>query len=57
VTVETISTFTDLEGPDFDATIQNVDLVCVTDWNREGLVSQLSTLFAIQLISGACRFA
>jgi len=38
VTVETIATFTELEGPDFDATIQGVDLVCVTDWNREGLI-------------------
>ncbi|KAF7365353.1 Quinate utilization pathway activator [Mycena venus] len=38
VTVETIATFSELEGPDFDATIQGVDLVCVTDWNREGLI-------------------
>ncbi|KAJ7043967.1 hypothetical protein C8F04DRAFT_1071130 [Mycena alexandri] len=38
VTVETITTFAGLEGPDFDATIRGVDLVCITDWNREGLV-------------------
>ncbi|KAJ7459720.1 hypothetical protein FB451DRAFT_1341568 [Mycena latifolia] len=38
VTVETITTFAALEGPDFDATIQGVDLVCVTDWDREGLI-------------------
>ena len=28
-----------LEGEDFDALIQGVDLVCVTDWDRDGLVS------------------
>ncbi|KAJ7505451.1 hypothetical protein B0H11DRAFT_2340356 [Mycena galericulata] len=38
VTVETVSTFAGLEGPDFDATIRAVDLVCVTDWDREGLI-------------------
>jgi len=38
VTVETIASFGDLESPDFDATIQSVDLICVNDWDREGLI-------------------
>ncbi|KAJ7071844.1 hypothetical protein B0H15DRAFT_869830 [Mycena belliarum] len=38
VTVETVATLSGLEGPAFDATILGVDLVCVTDWNREGLI-------------------
>ncbi|KAJ7696031.1 SUMO1 activating enzyme subunit [Mycena rosella] len=38
VTVETITAFDGLEGPGFDATIRGVDLVCVTDWDRDGLI-------------------
>jgi len=38
VTVETVTTFAGLEGPDFDATVRGVDLVCITDWDREGLI-------------------
>nr|GAT50590.1 fumarate reductase flavoprotein subunit [Mycena chlorophos] len=36
VTVETIDTFPGLEA--LDAVIQTVDLVCVTDWDKESLV-------------------
>lgn len=39
MTVETVSNASVLEGEDFDALIQGVDLVCVTDWDRDGLVS------------------
>lgn len=39
MTVETVSNVSVLEGEDFDALIQTVDLVCVTDWDRAGLVS------------------
>ncbi|KAJ7288466.1 hypothetical protein C8J57DRAFT_1280350 [Mycena rebaudengoi] len=38
VTVETIATFSGLDGPALDTTIQGVDLVCVTDWDRDGLI-------------------
>ncbi|KAJ6619532.1 hypothetical protein B0H10DRAFT_2026134 [Mycena sp. CBHHK59/15] len=38
VTVETITTYAGLEGLAFDTTIQDVDLVCVTDWDRDGLI-------------------
>jgi ubiquitin-like 1-activating enzyme E1 A len=39
VTVETITTPSALEGDAFDALVKTVDLVCVTDWDRDGLVS------------------
>ncbi|KAF8895436.1 hypothetical protein BD779DRAFT_1466851 [Infundibulicybe gibba] len=38
VTVETMSNFSVLMGDAFDALIRSVDLVCVTDWDRDGLV-------------------
>lgn len=38
VIVETMSNPSVLEGEDFDALIQAVDLVCVTDWDRDGLI-------------------
>ncbi|EGN98441.1 hypothetical protein SERLA73DRAFT_183447 [Serpula lacrymans var. lacrymans S7.3] len=38
VTVETISTTSILGGEDLDGLVQNVDLVCVTDWDRDNLV-------------------
>lgn len=40
VVVETISTLSALEGDALDSLVQAVDLVCVTDWNRDGLVSR-----------------
>lgn len=46
-----MTTFSELEGPDFDATIQGVDLVCVTDWNREGLVSGFVQLVVVNPIN------
>jgi ubiquitin-like 1-activating enzyme E1 A len=42
VTVETVSDVSALEGDAFDAMVQAVDLVCVTDWDRDGLVSVYS---------------
>lgn len=40
VEVETIPSLSVLELEELDATVQSVDLVCVTDWDRDGLVSQ-----------------
>jgi len=37
VTVETIPTFKVLENQEFESTIKGVDLVCVTDWDRDDL--------------------
>jgi len=39
VAVQTVSTPSVLEGRGLDMIVQAVDLVCVTDWNRNGLVS------------------
>ncbi|KAF7299146.1 Quinate utilization pathway activator [Mycena indigotica] len=36
VTIETIATFP--AGEELDAIVQTVDLVCVTDWDKEGLL-------------------
>jgi ubiquitin-like 1-activating enzyme E1 A len=38
VTVETVSTFGSLEKECLDTTIMGVDLVCFTDWDRDGLI-------------------
>jgi len=38
VTVETLSDFSVLASQNLDAIIQSVDLVCVTDWDRDGLI-------------------
>lgn len=39
VTVETIPTFKVLDNQELESTIKGVDLVCVTDWDRDDLVS------------------
>lgn len=39
VTVETIADGSISKAEDLESIIQNVDLVCVTDWDRDGLVS------------------
>lgn len=44
VTVEIIPTSSVLEREGLDAIVQAVDLVCVTDWDRDGLVSAQSPL-------------
>ncbi|KAE9394902.1 hypothetical protein BT96DRAFT_966888 [Gymnopus androsaceus JB14] len=38
VTVETIPTFDVLDSQEFESTVKNVDLVCITDWDRDDLV-------------------
>ncbi|KAF9468610.1 hypothetical protein BDZ94DRAFT_681508 [Collybia nuda] len=38
VTVETITTPSVLQGDAFDALVKTVDLVCATDWDRDGLI-------------------
>jgi len=38
VAVQTVSTPSVLEGQGLDMIVQAVDLVCVTDWNRNGLI-------------------
>jgi len=45
VEVETIPSLSVLELEELDATVQSVDLVCVTDWDRDGLIR----------INDACR--
>ncbi|KAF8645196.1 hypothetical protein AX16_008023 [Volvariella volvacea WC 439] len=45
VTVETITVSMAIDGPEFDALVQAVDLVCVTDWDKDGLIR----------INGICR--
>jgi len=45
VAVETLTERSLLEKESLDALIQSVDLVCVTDWDREGLIN----------INEACR--
>ncbi|KAI6114358.1 hypothetical protein F5141DRAFT_706631 [Pisolithus sp. B1] len=67
VTVQTMKHHTLLERESLDALVMSVDLVCVTDWHREGLVSELldrsrplqtweltSTVFEIR-INEVCR--
>jgi len=39
VIVETIADGSISKAEDLESIIQNVDLVCVTDWDRDGLVS------------------
>lgn len=39
VTVETLGHSSALEQQSFDSLVQRVDLVCATDWDRDGLVS------------------
>ncbi|GLB38251.1 putative thiF family protein [Lyophyllum shimeji] len=38
VTVETIRTASILEGDAFETLVRGVDVVCVTDWDRDGLI-------------------
>lgn len=38
VSVETITTLSNLEGKEFEQLVSAVDLVCVTDWYRDGLI-------------------
>lgn len=38
VTVETLSQSSVLERQGLDALVQSVDLVCMTDWDRDSLV-------------------
>ena len=51
VAVETLHDPSLLDGDGLDNLIQRVDLVCVTDWDREGLVScrdsQSNCLFSL----------
>lgn len=50
VTVETI-TNSSILNDGLESVIKTVDLVCVTDWNQDGLVSYLITLLPTNLIS------
>jgi len=50
VTVETISTPSVLEGEAFEALVKSVNLVCVTDWHRDDLVSWSLLFFPLILI-------
>jgi hypothetical protein len=44
-----------MEDEEFDKTIQDVDLVCITDWDRPGLVSFFSVLLPFLLTSVVVR--
>jgi len=46
VTVETLSQSSALERQGLDALVQSVDLVCMTDWDRDSLVG-----FSLSLIA------
>ena len=39
MTVETITDASFSEDEEFESVVQGVDLVCVTDWDRDSLVS------------------
>jgi len=63
VTVETITDVMTLDGDRFESIVKSVDLVCITDWDRDGLVSSLHifnirhlvhSLFQIR-INNLCR--
>lgn len=55
VAVETHSDPSVLQGGALDALIQGVDLVCMTDWDREGLVrrpgSFVGLLFPLMILA------
>jgi len=38
VTVETVPTFSALDDQTFESTVNGVDLVCISDWDRDGLI-------------------
>lgn len=54
VIVETIADGSISKVEDLESIIQNVDLVCVTDWDRDGLVSIPYTLFLVLLVIIVC---
>ena len=47
VVVETVPSLEILDDDELDATVQTVDLVCVTDWNRAALVRQFTGFPAV----------
>ena len=49
VMVETLSHSSALEGQALDDLVQAVDLVCVTDWDRDGLVSTYGFTMKVSL--------
>ncbi|KAI3616041.1 sumo-activating enzyme subunit 1 [Moniliophthora roreri] len=38
VTVKTVPTYSAVDSQSFETTIRDVDLVCVTDWDKDGLI-------------------
>ena len=50
VTVETVTTASTLEGEAFDAIIQTVDLVCVTDWDRDSMVGPRPPVLVLRIL-------
>ncbi|KAK7056978.1 E1 ubiquitin-activating protein aos1 [Paramarasmius palmivorus] len=38
VTVKTIPTYSAVDSQSFETTIRDVDLVCITDWDKDGLI-------------------
>ena len=55
VTVETLSHSSVLEGQALDDLVQAVDLVCVTDWARDGLLSTYGSILKalLSVITGS----
>jgi ubiquitin-like 1-activating enzyme E1 A len=53
VTVETIPTASVLERDKLDGLVQSVDLVCVTDWSRDGLVR---SFWKFDTLTSKCGF-
>lgn len=47
MTVETVPNFNVLNNQNFESTVNGVDLVCITEWDRDDLVSKSEVFYTV----------